>query len=359
MKNKFNKILLIISCVVVVLIVVLAILGSFSRKGYLSEFKLLSSKNGNYTYTFRIKYYSKIFKNSDIYGVYIDIDKLIKDNNFIKSIKMNDNKGTPFGELISSKRIDFDKIDNVNYNLKIKYNYLIYIIVTIIIFYILYSKRDYIYSKNKNNVVFKIYLLVFVLFSISIMFLSMIGNIKKDAYLNNFFMIDKKSNHDNTELYYYNFKLNYNKPLIYSLNHYIWYEKEYIKDIKITDYVNNYGTLTSSKKLEYNDVENVSYTLDIRKELIYLFFLMLFMIPLLYIYLNFTNPLKKDYIFINESLMIAIVLFIFHYWLLFPGFLFEGDTWVIMNAGVDGVYDNWHPVFFADAFLSTIWFIWL
>ena len=74
MKNKLNKILLIVSFSIVILTLLLAILGSGNKIGYLSEFKLNKdlSKRNAYNYDFRIKYYSSIFRNSDIYDVVFD-----------------------------------------------------------------------------------------------------------------------------------------------------------------------------------------------------------------------------------------------------------------------------------------------
>ncbi|MEI0844490.1 hypothetical protein R4M06_11145 [Brachyspira pilosicoli] len=104
MKNikLFNKILLSIGIIFITVILILFVLGSFNRIGYLSEFKINIDNtlklNGfnlesikesftidnvldeisitnylatniyitNYSYDFRIKYYSKIFRNSDI-----------------------------------------------------------------------------------------------------------------------------------------------------------------------------------------------------------------------------------------------------------------------------------------------------
>ena len=123
MKNKLNKLLLITSAVLVVSIFALSALGSVNRIGYLSDFQLnkeLSKKN-EYHYSFRIKYHSKIFRNSDVYGVYVDTNKIIKENNFIKEIKM-EKGGSPFGNLVTPKKIDFEKIDNINYILKIKFS---------------------------------------------------------------------------------------------------------------------------------------------------------------------------------------------------------------------------------------------
>lgn len=149
MKNKINKILLIISSVLVVSILFLAILGSIERIGYLSEFKLdksLSKKNA-YFYNFRIKYYSKIFRNSDIYGVYFNVPKTININNnkmSLKNIKM-DKKGSPYGTFISSKELKYDdKVENIKYKLKIKLVLLILFLLSLI--YIISAHGNYILS---------------------------------------------------------------------------------------------------------------------------------------------------------------------------------------------------------------------
>ncbi|AEM23460.1 hypothetical protein Bint_2866 [Brachyspira intermedia PWS/A] len=159
MKNKLNKLLLITSAVLVVSIFALSALGSVNRIGYLSDFQLnkeLSKKN-EYHYSFRIKYHSKIFRNSDVYGVYVDTNKIIKENNFIKEIKM-EKGGSPFGNLVTPKKIDFEKIDNINYILKIKFSvYLIFGII-LLIFFILYNIKYFQYiietPQNSDYIIF-------------------------------------------------------------------------------------------------------------------------------------------------------------------------------------------------------------
>ena len=153
-KNLFFKIYIAFVVIFAVSIIVLSFLGKKERVGYLSDFKLNIDKtleiNGldineikqlftidekldevsitnyiitnttitNYNYYFRIKYYDKVFRNSDIYGVYLDTNKVIEDNNFIKNISIGG--GSPFGNLTSNKIIDFENIDNINYILKLK-----------------------------------------------------------------------------------------------------------------------------------------------------------------------------------------------------------------------------------------------
>ncbi|MEI0525479.1 hypothetical protein R4K54_06080 [Brachyspira murdochii] len=133
MKNEslFNKISLLISIVIMLLILISAIFGSFNRIGYLSELKLISSENNIYSYHFRIKYYSKVFRNSDIYNVYFDTDKITKANNYIIKITVDAN-GSPFGMLESNINIDSD-IDNVVYTLKLKKSIIILSLILVMI----------------------------------------------------------------------------------------------------------------------------------------------------------------------------------------------------------------------------------
>lgn len=100
MKNK----LLIIICISITLVLITALLtlhflGNKTRIGYLSDFNInidktlelnnlannekvsanyifTNSNIVNYAFGFRIRYYDKIFRNSDIYGVYPDLNNL-------------------------------------------------------------------------------------------------------------------------------------------------------------------------------------------------------------------------------------------------------------------------------------------
>ena len=203
MKNNklFLKIYLSLLIIFIITLIILTVLGNKTRIGYLTEFKFdehhinktlelnnfdieetkkLFMINGeldnealtnyiftnelitNYSYGFRLKYYSTIFRNSDIYGVYPDINKFLKENTFIKEIKMDDNKGTPFGNLISSIKIDSDKIDNIDYKLSIKKSikYFVYLIVIYCILIMIYYK---IKSYNNNLLSFSIIVFIIVL----------------------------------------------------------------------------------------------------------------------------------------------------------------------------------------------------
>ena len=174
-KNLLFKISIIIAYVLILSIIILSLLGLKERVGYLSEFRLNIDKtleiNGldieetkklfeindkldvssitnyiftnnsitNYSYDFRIKYYSKVFRNSDIYRVYPNIDNILSNNGFIKEINIGES-GSPFGNFISTKIIDTEKIDNVVYMLKIKKRlfFIISIIFMIFIMFIIY-----------------------------------------------------------------------------------------------------------------------------------------------------------------------------------------------------------------------------
>ncbi|TXJ30449.1 hypothetical protein EPJ69_10305 [Brachyspira aalborgi] len=92
---------------------------------------LLTNENiTNYIYHFRIRYYDKVFRNNDIYGVYPDLSNL---PDYMENAEMEEN-GSPYGNFISDRKtIEEDKIDNINYILKVKNN-LISIICIILIF---------------------------------------------------------------------------------------------------------------------------------------------------------------------------------------------------------------------------------
>lgn len=178
MKNKKIIFVIYITFVIIltVSVIILGFLGNKERVGYLSEFYINVNKtleiNGlnvketeklftidnkldntaitnyiftntsitNYNYDFRMKYYSKIFTHSDIYGVYPNLNNLPK---YIQSAKMWDNNGTPFGNFVSTKMLNFEKIDNINYVLKVKNIFYINIFALILI---------YIFIKIKDKI---------------------------------------------------------------------------------------------------------------------------------------------------------------------------------------------------------------
>ncbi|MEI0671174.1 hypothetical protein, partial [Brachyspira pulli] len=94
------------------------------------------------------------------YGVYVDTNKIIKENHFIKEIKM-EKVGSPFGNLISEKKLGYnEKIDNINYKLKVKFTiYLIFILILIILMILLnvkYFNTIICSPKNSDYIIFSI-----------------------------------------------------------------------------------------------------------------------------------------------------------------------------------------------------------
>ena len=161
-KNLFLKIYIPFVIVTIIALVVLQILGSKKRIGYLTDFNLniermlnlydleniiedftvngkldeesiknylLTNENiTNYVHHFRIRYYDKTFRNNDIYEVYPDLSNL---PDYIKNVEM-DGGGSPYGNFISDKREIEEKIDNINYILKVKNNLISIICITLI-----------------------------------------------------------------------------------------------------------------------------------------------------------------------------------------------------------------------------------
>lgn len=127
--------------IMILFIIVFSILGRIERKGYFSDFVLESYHStakeeleDNYIYSFRLKYYENVFRNNDIYDVYVLTNNL---PNFVKKIKF-DKYGSPFGRAVSDKILsDNFKVDNVVYELKIKpilYVYLLFFILAFPLF---------------------------------------------------------------------------------------------------------------------------------------------------------------------------------------------------------------------------------
>ncbi|TXJ34716.1 hypothetical protein EPJ69_01945 [Brachyspira aalborgi] len=178
-KNLFLKIYILFLIITIITLIILQILGSKNRIGYLTDFSLVVDKTmklnnseniTNYVYHFRIRYYDKVFRHNDIYGVYPDLSNL---PDFVKEIKM-DYVGSPFGIFISDKKItEEDKIDNINYTLKIKKNIIDIIILlhlSILIIFIMNNIKIYYYNKfynliNKKYILYS-FLFLILLFSL-------------------------------------------------------------------------------------------------------------------------------------------------------------------------------------------------
>ncbi|KLI22717.1 hypothetical protein A9X77_12700 [Brachyspira hyodysenteriae] len=266
-KELFLKIYLFLLILCIFSLIILSVLGNKNRIGYLGDFVfdeyqinytlklngLLDIKEKfmldgeldkesikqfiftndsitNYSYGFRIKYYDKIFRNSDIYGVYLDINKILEDNNFIKEIKIDDN-GSPFGNLISDKIITEEKIDNVNYILKIKSDIIKYSLILLIISLLFFI--NYLSDKNKK-IIFISYSIVLIFLIVAFIVFYIIGMQKHKGYISDFKLIDKTSLG-----YVYKAKL-YSKSIFY--DNFISYisEKPIILQEK-PNFIKNYG----------------------------------------------------------------------------------------------------------------------
>ena len=159
-KNLFLKIYILFLIITIITLIVLQILGFKNRVGYLTDFELRNlyqidnpdnTITTNYIYEFRIRYYDKVFRNSDIYGVYLNTNNL---PNYIKEIKFRE-KGSPYGDLISSKSITEEKIDNINYNLKLKNIFVLYCIILLIVILFFIS--------NTSNIIYAILFIINIL----------------------------------------------------------------------------------------------------------------------------------------------------------------------------------------------------
>ena len=129
---------------------------------------------------------------------------------------------------------------------------------------------------------------------------------------------------------------------------------EYIKISQISDklylkMLSNNIIITSYDKLEYNEeINDVSYKLNINFNLYVILFFMI--VALLTLILSFFYYEKISLLFNNKRIFVCtiivtgIILFIFHYWLCFPGYMYYGDNIGSMIEGITGVSSNWFPV---------------
>lgn len=130
MKNKLYKYIIITIIISILILIPLSIIGNLKRTAYISDFKNIVENK----YSFSFKYKSKIFKNNKIYEIQPNTNQTIKD---VISIKFKN--GSSFGTLITDKKLNAnDKIENIEYKLKLKKEVFIFFILIILIFPILY-----------------------------------------------------------------------------------------------------------------------------------------------------------------------------------------------------------------------------
>ncbi|SUW08828.1 Uncharacterised protein [Brachyspira pilosicoli] len=387
MKNKklFITIYSILIIIVFISVLLLNILGKKERIGYLSEFKLNIDKTlqinrldseetkklfeindkldvssitnyiftnnsiTNYSYDFRIKYYSKVFRNSDIYGVYPNIDNILSNNGFIKEINIGES-GSPFGNFISTKIIDTEKIDNINYILKLKntivlYLFIILLSIFIILICFLYKKNIFNFINKTNTILLKnkkvfftTYLIIIGAVILSIIILMLLGKIERAGYLSEFnlnientlelnnvdiyetkklFTIDKKLDYDSivnyiyTNIsitnYSYDFRIKYYDKMFRNSDIYSVYlnieniltENSSIKNIKMYKEGSPFGNFVFNDKLKYDDkIDNILYTLKIKN--------IVFLVPILLLFiLLILSLLNKEIILYKKILLIS------------------------------------------------------
>lgn len=334
MKNKLKKISLTTSIILLIFILFLIVLGNISRKGYFSDFNLKSHNEGKYTYAFRINYYNKIFRNNDIYGVYPNIQSILNNNKHIKKIDMNDYNGTPFGTLVTAKKLNVDeKIDNIDYKLQIKP--IFFLIFCISIIYIICNLKSFnIYKNimkiiyyfnnfNYRNIIKKIIIVSVPLFIFIFVLLFILGkndrigylsdlnlNIDNTLKINNFNvnatkkLFTLKNTLNNKELlnyiytndsitnYSYNFKIKYYSKIFKNSDFYEVYidtnksinNNIFIKKIDMNNTIGTpFGILVSDKVINENKIDNIIYTLKIKSHIIYAIFLIFFILILCYL----------------------------------------------------------------------------
>ena len=137
-KYKILKSYNVFFIILTVVFIALLFLGNIERKGYLGDFQKLEEEN--ISYHFRLYSYSKIFRNSDIYGIKVDTNKL--NNDSIIDIKF-DYEGSPFGIIILNDYIEnIDKIE-VYYKLFVK-KHIINLFIILFILFILFNSYKYI-----------------------------------------------------------------------------------------------------------------------------------------------------------------------------------------------------------------------
>ncbi|CRF35171.1 hypothetical protein BRSU_2479 [Brachyspira suanatina] len=124
----------------------------------------------NYYYSFALRCHDKVFKNNHVYKLNIETNKILENNNFIKEINF-DNKESLYGNLISDKKIEENKIDNINYTLKLRLYFFIGIILLISVFFIM--QRNYknppifLAENNKQKISVLIFKYLFFIFYIA------------------------------------------------------------------------------------------------------------------------------------------------------------------------------------------------
>ncbi|WIH94018.1 hypothetical protein NEH99_06895 [Brachyspira pilosicoli] len=142
--KKFSIVYFTLILLIFLSLCILSILGNIERTGYLSNFE---KSFDDYNYYFcKMNYYNeKVFRHSDIFGVYPYFNH---DTEYI--INSIDNKGTPFSRLISYDNLKYDDKIDIQYKLRVKTKLIIYALVFIFILPLLYFYIiNYYYNTSK------------------------------------------------------------------------------------------------------------------------------------------------------------------------------------------------------------------
>ena len=295
----------------------------------MEEYVLTNNSINSYIYNVRVSYYSKVFRNSDIYGVYIVTNSLPE---YINELIIEE-KGSPYFKLISTQKIDEKNIYDIKYVLKIKSKFIKLVILVLFVIFFIYMvffiypyiksifyliKNNFAFIKKIFNIVFVVLITIVIIFSFLYFYnvKSSISNISLDINktfdVNNIVistlgleLLDKKfNNYDEIneyvltnigiQKYVYNFKFDYKNNFL--SDNYIYKIVPDIKSISTNIlYMDSYSTnskfgyLISKNKLE-NNIYNINYRLLLKKHI--LLFLFIFLIILIFNHKIFNFNLK-------------------------------------------------------------------
>ncbi|WIH89990.1 hypothetical protein NEI02_09795 [Brachyspira pilosicoli] len=246
-----------------------------------------------------------------------------------------------------------------------------------------------------KKILFNIYLILFILFIITIIIAAILGQKPRIGYFAGLnintietLKLNNLNNKIKNEIELKNY-ISTNSLQYYSYNYIATYEDKVFRHtdlygikfdtntlpsyIKLNIYNNNgtpYGTLISTKPL--NDRVKVEYKLFIKAAIINVFA----WVSIIFFIIYFFDKRQKiiDYIksttiynlfkqkehlitkkvFIISVIIIALLLFIFQFWLVYPGYFRYGDNLGTMGEAFDRNYQNWNPVIIA-VFLSFLY----
>lgn len=159
---KLKRFLIVYCAVCALIVILLNILSMFERKGFFlisdSSYEYSSMIDGKelYTYSVKANYLTKIFKNSDIYGLNLNTNKR---PNFIISYSQLQ-KWSPYCRIISTMVLENGQKIDFYYNLNVKSkNISLYFILPL--FFIIFFCFC-IYKRLINSNIFMFILLFFI-----------------------------------------------------------------------------------------------------------------------------------------------------------------------------------------------------